>query len=132
MDNLARVKAVYQAFTRGALTEVVEQLHHSVHWYEAESSPYADGNPYVGPDEVAGGVFQRLQKDYPDLQILAERYYEMDNKVVVEGRYKGLHHVTKKPLDAQFVHVWQLKDGRVRQFRQFTDTLKWRLNAFSL
>jgi len=32
---------------------------------------------------------------------------------------------TGKALDAQFTHVWQLRDGKVVRFQQSTDTKRW-------
>jgi ketosteroid isomerase-like protein len=32
---------------------------------------------------------------------------------------------TSTPVDAQFAHVWQLRDGKVVRFRQYTDTGQW-------
>jgi uncharacterized protein len=44
---------------------------------------------------------------------------------VVEGRYRGTVKATGMPVDAQFAHVWHLRDGKVVRFQQYTDTGQW-------
>lgn len=47
------------------------------------------------------------------------------DSVVVEGRYTGTFKETRKDIDAQFCHVFKLRDGKVTSFQQFTDTAQW-------
>lgn len=35
-------------------------MHSKITWNEAESNSLADGNPYIGPNEILEGVFARL------------------------------------------------------------------------
>jgi hypothetical protein len=42
--------------------------------------------------------------------------------VIVEGRYTGSYKATGKSADAQFCHVFKVKDGKVVSFQQFVDT----------
>jgi uncharacterized protein len=42
--------------------------------------------------------------------------------VLVEARYKATAKATGKPLDAQVAHVWDLRDGKVVRFQQYSDT----------
>ena len=45
--------------------------------------------------------------------------------VAVEGRYTGTVKATGARLDAQFVHVYGLRDGKIVRFQQYTDTAQW-------
>jgi hypothetical protein len=40
----------------------------------------------------------------------------------MEGRYTGKYKKTGKAIDAQVAHVWTLKDGKITNFQQYTDT----------
>jgi ketosteroid isomerase-like protein len=41
----------------------------------------------------------------------------------MEGRYRARSHkAAGKPLDAEVVHVWDLRNGRVVRFHQYVDT----------
>ena len=45
--------------------------------------------------------------------------------VVAEGRDTGTWRATGTPVDAQFAHVWQVRDGKIVRFQQYTDTGQW-------
>ena len=38
------------------------------------------------------------------------------------GRYKGIVQATGKAVDAQVIHVWDIADGKIAKFQQYTDT----------
>lgn len=42
--------------------------------------------------------------------------------VLVEGRYRATARATGKPFDAQVAHVYDLRDGKIARFQQYTDT----------
>lgn len=122
MDNKAFVKSLYQAFGRGDAETVLGGLAEDVDWREAETQPYADGNPYVGPGRVGEEVFGRIMSDFDDFAVTPETYVAEDDKVVAAGRYTGTRKGSGEPLNAQFVHVWTVRDGEVKRFQQYTDT----------
>lgn len=92
---------------------------------EAESFLYADGNPYAGPQAVAEGVFLRIVSAVDGFTLAPEHYVDGGDTIVVEGRYRGTMKSTSTPVDAQFAHVWRLRDGKVVRFQQYTDTRQW-------
>lgn len=119
------VKALYDAFGKGDVPAVLGVFDPEIKWREAENSLCADGNPYTGPQAVAEGVFQRYVSEVENFAVLPEHFVESGDTVVVEGRYRGKMKATRIPVDAQFVHVWQLRDGKVVRFQQYTDTEQW-------
>lgn len=119
------MKALYGAFGRGDVPAVLAGFDPQIHWSDAEGFLYAAGNPYVGPQAVAEGIFMRIVSDVPDFAVHPERYHDAGDTVVVEGRYTGTWKSTGTPVDAQFAHVWQLRDGKVVRFQQYTDTKQW-------
>lgn len=128
-DNTQIIRSVYEAFGRGDVGAVLATFDPQIHWLEAESFLYADGNPYVGPQAVAAGVFQRITTDVADFAVTPRNFIAGDDAVVVEGRYTGTMKITGLPVDAQFVHVWRLRNGRAIGFQQYTDTLQWSVAA---
>jgi uncharacterized protein len=119
------VKAIYDAFGKGDVPAVLGALDPQIQWREAENFRYADGNPYAGPQAVADGVFHRLVADIANFAVLPEHVVEGGDTVVVEGRYRGTMKATGTPVDAQFAHVWQMREGKVVRFQQYTDTKQW-------
>lgn len=119
------MKSLYDAFAKGDVPAVLGAFDPQIQWREAEGFLYADGNPYVGPQAVAEGVFQRIVSDVENFAVLPERYIEGGDTVVVEGRYRGKMKATGAPVDAQFAHVWQFRDDKIVRFQQYTDTRQW-------
>jgi ketosteroid isomerase-like protein len=93
-----------------------------VEWNEAENFIYADGNPYIGPQAVLGGVFTRVGAEWDGFSVIPEQMLAADDTVVCFGRYKGTYKSTATAVNAQFVHVFTFRDGKVVKFQQYTDT----------
>jgi ketosteroid isomerase-like protein len=119
------VKSLYAAFGRGDVAAVLNAFDPQIQWLEAENFLYADRNPYAGPQAVAEGVFQRIVTDVESFSVIPQRFVEGGDTVVVEGRYQGRMKATGTAVDAQFAHVWQLRDGKIVGFQQYTDTRQW-------
>jgi hypothetical protein len=123
-DTVELVRAVYEAFAAGDIPGVLSRMAPDIVWNEAENFPYADGNPYEGPDAIVAGVFARLGGEWDGFAAVPEEYLDAGDTVVVLGRYHGTYKSTGKPLRAQLVHVWRVKDGKAAAFQQDTDTLQ--------
>lgn len=121
-SNAEFIRSLYDAFSRGDAATVLAGFSPDIVWNEAEHFPLADRNPYVGPQAVAEGVFGRLMTEWDGFTVNPKRFHDAGRTVVVEGRYTGTFKATGSPLDAQFVHVWDLEDGKVRRFQQYADT----------
>jgi ketosteroid isomerase-like protein len=123
--NKAQIQKLYDAFATGDVPTVLAGLSPEIVWNEAENFIYADGNPYVGHDAILSGVFMRLGGEWEGFHLSDIRLYGADDDgVLATGRYRGRHNATGKELDAQFAHLWKLKDSLVVSFQQFTDTLQ--------
>jgi ketosteroid isomerase-like protein len=70
-------------------------------------------------------VLQRLGSDVEHFTVSPERFVEAGDTVLVEGRYRGRMKATGRAVDAQFAHVWQVRNGKVVRFQQYTDTRQW-------
>ncbi len=121
-DNVAVVQGIYDAFGRGDIGSVLGALDDDVHWYEAEHVTYWPGGPFVGPQAVLENLFVRLGEDFDGFRVDVSRVFDAGDTVVAEARYGGTVKATGKPLDAQVAHVWDLRDGKVVRFQQYTDT----------
>jgi ketosteroid isomerase-like protein len=123
------VNGIYEAFGRGDVAAVLGAFDSAIDWREADNFLYADGNPYIGPQRVAEGVFQRIVADADGFTLQLNNIIDGGDTVVTEGRYRATMKKTGTPVDAQFAHVWQLRDGKVVRFQQYTDTRQWALAA---
>lgn len=125
-DNLETIRGLYAALARGDVPSVLETLDAQVEWNEAENFIYADRNPYLGPQAVLDGVFMRLGAEWDGFSAAAEQLVGSGDTVIGLGRYQGTCKATGRPVNAQFVHVFALKAGKVVRFQQYTDTAQFR------
>lgn len=123
--NAQLVRKLYDAFAAGDAGTVLAALHPQIEWREAESFVYADRNPYIGPQAVAEGVFTRLMTEWDGFAVRPERIVDGGDTVLATGRYTGAYRANGKRVDAQFAHVWTVRDGRVTAFQQYTDTAQF-------
>jgi ketosteroid isomerase-like protein len=72
VENLEVVRAIYDAFGSGDVAGVLARFHPDIVWREAENFPYADRNPYVGPQAVAEGVFMRCATEWEGFSVEIE------------------------------------------------------------
>lgn len=126
MSNLDTVKGLYTSFANGDIPAVLGALDAEAEWNEADNFPYADGNPYIGPDAVLNGVFMRLGGEWDGFAAVPAEFIDGGDRVVVLGRYGGRYKASGRAVDAQFAHVWWLADGKVTRFQQYTDTAQVR------
>lgn len=121
--NINLVQTLYSDFATGNVPAVLQMLDPKIVWNEAENFPYADKNPYIGPNAVLEGVFARLGAEWEYWNLTDQKYYEAKSgEIIVTGRYKAKNKMTGKEINVQFVHMWTLEDGLVTRFQQYADT----------
>lgn len=123
-ENVDLIRAIYDSFAAGDVPGVVARMSPDMVWNEAENFPYADGNPYRGPEAILGGVFARLGSEWNGFASVPEEFLDAGDTVVVLGRYRGTFKATGLALDAQLAHVWRVAGGKAVRFQQYTDTLQ--------
>lgn len=124
-NNLGLVKSLYAAFSTGDVPTVLAAFDPNIEWKEAENGPLADNNPYIGPQAILDGVFMRCMQKFEGFVVHPVSFIDDGETVAAEGRYTGKANATEIALDAQFVHVWHFRAGKVVRFQQYTDTAQW-------
>ena len=121
--NVAVIDGLYQAFAKGDIPSALAPMDPDIVWHEAESFPYADNNPYIGPDAVLNGVFARIGAEWEYWNLTDIELHDVSgNKVLATLRYDAKHKATGKTIDSQTAHLWTLRDGKIIAFQQYTDT----------
>ncbi|MBI2219330.1 MAG: nuclear transport factor 2 family protein [Candidatus Rokubacteria bacterium] len=121
-DNLALMKNGYEAFAKGDIQTVLALLDDKVEWNEAEHVTFWTGGPMIGPQAVLRDVFSRIPQEFDGFRIEIARMLSCGDSVLVQARYRGTAKATGKRLDAQVAHVWDLREGKIVRFQQYTDT----------
>lgn len=125
--NVQTIRKLYDDLAAGDVDSVIAAMDSQIEWNEAESFPYDDSNPYVGPSAVVDGVFARLGTEWEGFSVVVEQLIAGEGDVVLTlGRYQATHRATGRSLDAQLAHVWWLHGGKVIRFQQYTDTAQVR------
>lgn len=119
-SNSDTIAAIYKAFARGDVPNVLAAFSPNISWTEAEGFPY--GGTYIGPDAVVQNVFAKLGSEWEGYAAVPHEYIASADTVVALGEYSGKYKATGKSFKAPFVHVWKFDGGRIISFRQHTDT----------
>jgi len=124
MSNVELIRKVYEAFARGDVPAVVGAMDSNIEWRQAENNPYRpDGSPWFGPDAILQELFMKLAGDWGGtFAVTPKKFTDGGDTVVTEGRYTGTWAATGKKIDAQFCHVFRVRDGKIIHFQQYTDT----------
>ena len=123
MTNLETIKNLYDSFAIGDVPNVLAGMHEKIEWNEAENFPYADNNPYIGPQAILEGVFGRCMTEWEGFAANMTTLYDAGDHIIATGRYAGKNAVSGKTMNPQAVHIWTLKDGKIIKFQQHIDTL---------
>ena len=121
--NVDIVRGIYSAFGAGDIAAAVAAMSPDIEWNEAENFPYADRNPYHGPDAVLAGVFGRIAQEWDGFGVEPVQFLEAGDTVVMTGRYVGTCKATGRSMNPQVAHFWTVAGGKVVQFQQLADTL---------
>jgi len=123
MENLAIVKGIYNAAARANFPAFLGAMDAAIEWNEAENFPYADRNPYIGPQAVAEGVFGRIAADWEYWTLSDLQFHDTkEDMIIVTGRYNAKNNAAGKIIKAQATHIWRVKNDKAINFQQYADT----------
>ena len=119
------VRGIYEAFGAGDVPTIIAALDPQVEWWEAENHPYADRNPYVGPEAILEGVFMRIGNEWAGFTVAPGNILDAGETIVSHGHYSGTFKSTGKHVRAQFAHFFSFRDGKIVKVQQYTDTAQF-------
>lgn len=123
MTNKEVVEALYAAFAAGDIPAVTALMAEDIEWNEAEGNKLADRSPYIGPQAVVEGVFQRLAEDFEQFEVEINTIISQGDLVVTEGRYRATARDTGLKINPRIASFWTVKNGKIAAFQQHVDTL---------
>jgi ketosteroid isomerase-like protein len=125
MNNVDLVKDIYDKFAKGDAASILARFEPDVEFRLAEGHPYQpSGRPWIGKETVTEHFFMKAGPEWDNWAVVYAEVLEMDDAVIVEGRYTGIYKPTGRALDVQMCHVWRLRDGRIKSFHQYVDTAR--------
>jgi ketosteroid isomerase-like protein len=121
-DNLQTIHKVYEAFEQGDVEGVISMLSHEVTWTTPgppDIIPYAGEKR--GHDEVTS-YFEAFGASARTTAFEPQKFSANDGMVVVLGHYTFSVVKTGKVVDNDFVHTFELADGKVSTFEGYEDS----------
>lgn len=120
--NVAVVRDIYDAFGRGDIDAFFAAAAPDLEWHESEGMPY--GGTYRGRDAIMENVVQPILADVDGFTAAPDEILALDDtRVVARGRHGGSG--AGGALDAKFVHVWTITDGKASRYEQLADTRRF-------
>lgn len=121
MTDGEMIRGLYDSFASGDVPAVLGAFDPNIEWNEAEGFMY--GGTYSGPNAVLENVFMKLATEWEGFTVTMNKVVDGgDGNVISTGRYSGKFLGTGKSVDVPFAHEWEIRDGKVVRFRQYTDT----------
>lgn len=115
------VRSLYDAFSRGDIPTVLGSLDPEVEWIEAEGGPYPGTSR--GPEAVLHNVFMKLGTEWDGFTVTPQQLVDHGETVVMLGEYRGTYKATGKSIRIPVAHAWTVRDGKIKRFVQYTDTV---------
>ena len=123
-QNVQTMRRAYEAFNRQDIPAVLEAFAPDIEWVEPGGGR-APAGTFRGAESVAADVFGLIPQHFAKFGADAAQFIDAgDDDVIVVGRMTG----TAKSggtLDAPFVHVWRMRDGRAAGFRHYVEAAPW-------
>ncbi len=120
-QNIDVVKTAYEAFGRGDIPGVVATFDPNVEWISPAGS-YRLGGVHKGPEAIVNNFFMVLGEMWDELKVTPREYIDAGDRVFVLGNATGKGKATGKTVDSPYIHMLNLKDGKVVRFEEFEDT----------
>ena len=65
----------------------------------------------------------RLGSEWDGFAAVPDEFIDTADTIVVLGKYSGAYKATGKSFQANFAHVWKIREGKAIRFVQYVDTL---------
>lgn len=121
-DPAAVVRRLYDAVEEEDHETVRDCVVDDVRWRQAASAVPAAGEELVGAEAAIERILRSFEEDWDGFTEEIDDLDAVDGHVVATGTYRGTYRPTGRDLEAEFCHLWRVADGRITDFRQFTDT----------
>ena len=120
MTNLETIQHLYACFASKDYEGFVAICSPDITWVQNPGFP--GGGTHHGGEAIVEKVFKGFSSEWDGWRFVIEEYLNAGATIVVVGYYEGTHRVSRKSFKAAAAHVYDVEQGLVSRFRQFTDT----------
>ncbi|MDF3294295.1 nuclear transport factor 2 family protein [Streptomyces silvisoli] len=120
MSDSSQINVVRRFYdAKGDLEVIRSVVAEDARWDVAEGFP--NGGVYDGLERIVNGFFPFLGA-FQEFRCVGDEFYEDGGHVIVLGRYIGTT-VKGNGVVSRFAHFFTLREGKITQLRQTSDTL---------
>ena len=119
-DNVALIESIYQAFGRGDIGFIIDQLADDVRWVTHLEPIVPWSGDYSGKKNVPK-FFDAIANSVETTAFTPHEFIAQGETVVSTGEYGCTVNTTGKSSLTPWVFIWKLRDGRVVGYEQFHD-----------
>ncbi len=122
-QNVKIVQDAYAAFGRGDIPTLLGYMTDDIHWRPVIGT--ARHVPFSGERRGKPGVtefFKQVAESEDFQQFEPREFVAQGDKVVALGHYRATPKATGKSFESDFVMVFTLRDGKVADFQEFSDS----------
>ncbi|MFL6353545.1 MAG: nuclear transport factor 2 family protein [Bryobacteraceae bacterium] len=120
-QNTALVRKLYDAFARGDIKTILDNLTGDVEWIQDGPSVI----PYAGRKTGATQVrqfFDALVGTQENVKLTLDHFISQGDEVATLGRYAATVKATGKQFDSRVAHFFTIRDGKVSRWIGTGDT----------
>lgn len=119
-NNIRIIQDAYHKFSNGDVPGLLNLMSEDIEWQtpEIENAPFAGARR--GHGEV-GEFFALLDQTEEVTKFEPLEYIAQGDRVVVLGKYGATVRETGRSYETDWVHVFTVRDGKVRSFTEFFD-----------
>ena len=120
-DNLEVVRRGYDAFGHGDIETLLSLFDEQIEWVTPGPSDLPTAGRRTGRQQVAE-FFGTLTEMIEIQRFEPQQFLAQGDQVVVTGTDTSRVKATGKVIDADWAHVFTLRNGKVTQFKEYLDT----------
>ena len=119
-SNLSIIQDLYRHFANKDTEKIRALFDENIEWSQMEGFP--NGGHYIGFDQIQANVFQGFSDHWTGWKAEVSDFIDAENDIIAVGTYSGTYNNTGKFVEAAFIHHYQVVEGKVKKFVQYTDT----------
>ena len=121
-DNIKVVQDAYDAFARGDVQSILDLLDTNIVWKGVYGAgPHVPTSGERRGKAQVGEFFKQVAESVSFSRFEPKEFIATADKVVALGHYTGATPIGKT-FDSDFAMVFRLRDGKVTEFQEFTDS----------
>jgi ketosteroid isomerase-like protein len=121
-SNTETIQAIYQAFGRGDIGFILDQLTDDVDWASCPDSKIAPWHGVRHGKAEVPGFFQALADNLQITEFTPLSFASNDSDVMVVTRWGSTAPATGKSATMDIHHWWRFRDGKICYYRGTEDT----------